>query len=345
MKICALVFIFVSFLASISATKPPSCFKPCLHNIAQWGEGGLSNLTNICSNHLSLVGCLIDICEGASLLQAKNHFFDTCKANNIDYELITNSTTLRIIEENNKHIKDTRNLTATEKSNDDTSANNQTKETTDLIKKLKETNVNAEPITENSQEEQETANNQDENKSESETSNSDELNPEISSTLKSIVYQQNNNRQYQVLQKKKSNIFYQNEGAHPADFKDVEGLEDESIQIENDFEDPLELIGQKVDAKLVSNKVKDHDVTNKISDAVSHRLPEPVVKFYKTHKPIYDSDGIEVDQFNGFTNGHLDQGMKSKNYRFLKHQNQPAIGNSKVENSKAANHMPMLNDD
>lgn len=87
-------------------------------------------------------------------------------------------------------------------------------------------------------------------------------------------------------------------------------------------------------ARLVSNKDRKTPINHQ---AVSN-YPEPPVKIYKKEKPVYDSDGLVIDQYTGFTSPLSENRIRNKLQRAIhrKGDGPEAIG------EVAAHHMPSL---
>ncbi|KAK6456826.1 uncharacterized protein RJT20DRAFT_1414 [Scheffersomyces xylosifermentans] len=77
MKPFVTFFSLYLLLTSVVAT-PPACFLSCVSEIARTCVRNKADLTCICANEDSLVGCLVDICPYGTFLSARDHYLGTC---------------------------------------------------------------------------------------------------------------------------------------------------------------------------------------------------------------------------------------------------------------------------
>lgn len=72
------VLVLCCFLVLQALATPPACFLSCTSAIAASCTHGHRDLTCICRERDSLVGCLIDLCPYGSFESARDHFLGTC---------------------------------------------------------------------------------------------------------------------------------------------------------------------------------------------------------------------------------------------------------------------------
>ncbi|EMG46345.1 hypothetical protein G210_3406 [Candida maltosa Xu316] len=70
--------IFIIVLLELVIATPPACFLTCTYEIAQNCPNSFNDLTCICINEDSIIGCLVDICPFGAFLSARDHYIGTC---------------------------------------------------------------------------------------------------------------------------------------------------------------------------------------------------------------------------------------------------------------------------
>lgn len=87
-------------LVTLALATPPACSLKCINTLASWCPHSHIDVTCLCGNHLSYMGCITDICIGETYVAARDHFLGTCLEHHVDIGSVTNRTTLQLVSHN-----------------------------------------------------------------------------------------------------------------------------------------------------------------------------------------------------------------------------------------------------